>query len=143
MKLIGKHLSLSQQKKWCLPAVCVLIEYNNQVLAVSRKDDLSKFGFPGGKNDLNWYGKPIETPEQAIYREAEEETGLNLYSIKKIYEGSEEGEFWTICYTAEASGDICTKEAGVVKWVDWQVVMDGPFGNYNKKVKEIYEAIKK
>lgn len=112
-----------------LKAVTVLL-FNelNQILAVSRKDDITKFGLVGGKVDSN------ETLEEAAVRETKEETGLIIYNLKKIFEDSEDRKFWTVCFTADYTGTIHTSEKGLVKWVNKEILFTGPFGNYNKKL---------
>ncbi len=139
LKLLGPYLPKSWQSKLLLPAVCVLVtREDGKVLAVSRKNNPDAWGLPGGKVELNWYGKPIESHEEAIRRETQEETGLNLGELQVLYAGSAENEFWTVCYLSTAQGEIHTTETGRVAWVDWKEVLTGPFGTYNQVVKALY-----
>jgi 8-oxo-dGTP diphosphatase len=109
----------------------VLSPSRTLVLAVSRKDDRTKFGLPGGKVD------PGETVRQCAVRETHEETGLLVHVVRKVFDGLCEGEVPhdTACYLAMAedwSGE--TKESGKVEWVSWDVLFRGPFSKYNRAV---------
>jgi mutator protein MutT len=61
-------------------AVAALVFLDGLVLSVSRKNNHDDFGLPGGKID------PGETPEQAIIRELQEETGITATKIRQVYE---------------------------------------------------------
>ena len=100
----------------------------NEILAVSRKDDTTKFGLPGGKWDE---GEDYKT---TAIRELKEETGLDIKNVSLIYTGDDDFDYINYTYTGTISGEINTTEAGVVAWVDEQVLLDGPFGFYNKKL---------
>ena len=106
-------------------------------LAVSRKNDPTAFGFSGGKREVG------ESPEECALRELEEETGLigeiDCLILSRIDETS--GKYSNAYLIKNDTGEISTKESGVVAWVDEQTLLDGPFGQYNKvtfeKLKEI------
>jgi len=112
------------------------------VLSVSRKDNPFDFGLPGGKVDDG------ETPEEACVREIKEETGLDISSLSKVYEGvcySPSGEdFWTICFLVESySGEVSQMEGeGDVAWCGWNELTDPrmTFAPYNEKVKEALDS---
>jgi ADP-ribose pyrophosphatase YjhB (NUDIX family) len=143
LKVFGSWIPRKWQPDILLPAVCVLVvNRDGKVLAVSRKNDPTAFGLPGGKVDLNWYGRPIETYEEAIRRETREETGLELGDLCILYVGTAEQEFWTVCYVSVVRGQIHTTEAGRVAWVGWDAILNGPFGVYNWRVKEMYDSLK-
>lgn len=103
-----------------------------EVLAVSRRDDHTAFGLPGGKAD------PGETPVQALIRESKEEMGLVLREDLISYLYSQVDSHGWLCHTFTYSGDIPALEnqpgEGVVAWVPWGVLFAGPFGSYNREL---------
>jgi len=115
-----------QDKLWAATVLC--IDDNGKILAVSRRDDPTAFGLPGGKID------PGETAEQAAARELQEETGLNVTDLKPVFVRKEGDGYTTTTFVGKVSGQIRTDEEGVVKWVDRQDLLDGPFGEYNRKL---------
>lgn len=110
-------------------AACVLIQDDDgRVLAVSRKDDPTAFGLPGGKVDAG------ETASDAAVRELEEETGLIVTNLKQIYVRYDEDGFRCTTFIGKISGEINTDEGGVVRWVDPETLFAGPFGDYNRNL---------
>lgn len=109
-------------------AVCALIfTEDGKILGVSRKDNPTAFGLIGGKVDEG------ETPEEALIRETKEETGLDITKYEKIFERTD-GDFKCSTYLCEVKGEIQTTEKGIVKEVDWDELIAGPFGKYNKQL---------
>lgn len=132
--------------RWLLPhAACVLIENKDgQILAVSRKDDFTKFGLPGGKTD------PGETDEQAARRELYEETGISvsMISLRKIFEDTDDFEYWTTCYYVcllyvPDIDNNSLQEKGKVAWVDREVLTSGIFGRFNTKLFQTLDYLQK
>lgn len=118
-------------------AVCALVaNVQGKILARSRLDDETKFGLPGGKVEEG------ETLEQAVVREVKEETGLDFFPTMAVYTRPCRGEtdYETTTFIGIASGVLHSEEAGVTRWVDEQVLLDGPFGPYNK---ELFDAVEK
>ena len=117
-----------------MEAACVLlINTHGQVLGVSRKNNTSQFGLPGGKVD------PGETRKEAAIRECKEETGLDVWDLRPALSRDVEGIEATTFYARyDASQKIrpATGESGAVKWVTWVDLLRGPFGDYNKKLLE-------
>ena len=107
-------------------ACCLVLGDDGTVLAVSRRDDPTAFGLPGGKVD------GAETPEDAARRELEEETGLTATSLKQVFVRKEEDGFTCTTFVCKVDGEIDTDEEGVVRWVKPQALFDGPFGAYNR-----------
>ena len=103
-------------------ACCLILSDDGQVLAVSRKDDPSAFGMPGGKVD------PGETAMQAAARELQEETGLTAKKLHKVFVRKEDDGFTCTTFACEPEGQINTEESGVIRWVHPQVLFNGPFG---------------
>ena len=115
-----------QNKK--LAACCLILTDDGHALAVSRKNDPSAFGLPGGKVD------PGETPEQAAARELQEETGLVATKLSHVFTHQEDDGFTTYTFACEVEGEINTPESGVIRWVKPSVLFNGPFGTYNKQL---------
>lgn len=111
-------------------AVCILLEKDGKVLGVSRKYDRTAFGLPGGSVELK------ESSEQAAIRELKEETGLDLYNPKPIFERVPDvnDDYNCVTFVGEVQGTIATEESGVVAWVTWDTLCSGPFADYNKKL---------
>lgn len=118
----------------------MLIIRNGLILGVSRRNDRTKFGLPGGKAEKG------ESPFLAAIRETFEETGINVNKCNFLYEriepaGSPDGsDFHSFCYYATAwDGEpIDSSEEGDVKWITTKELCDGAFGEYNKTVLEIF-----
>ena len=114
-----------------ITAQVVLINEEGLVLGVSRKDNHSDFGLPGGKMDP----EDNENPMVTAVRECMEETGLivsDLQLVFAIHKSSNMG----YTYLAKYSGEINHNEPHVVKWVPFQVLINGCFGRYNEMVSE-------
>lgn len=109
-------------------AACVLIvSEDGMVLAVSRKDDPTQMGLPGGKVD------PYESPIEAAGRELYEETGLQATGLRQVFKHFD-GDCTCYTFIGKISGEINTEEAGVVRWVTPEELMRGPFGDYNRRL---------
>ena len=112
-------------------AVCVLLEKDGTFLSVTRKDDPTDFGLPGGKLD---YG---ETLIQCAIRESLEETGyhLNINPNNPFMKVDKNGMF-TITFLAsfkeETRESTSSEETGLVSFVNKETLCNGSFGEYNE-----------
>jgi 8-oxo-dGTP pyrophosphatase MutT (NUDIX family) len=125
-------------------AVCIIVQNKEGLfLAVSRKDDPTAFGLPGGKID------GMELPLTAIIREVKEETGYDVDKVYYIFQEICEGEVDYLCYgfigkvnTSVAPAKTAYAETGVVKWVTREELETGPFGTYNQNFFKKYFNVK-
>jgi len=111
-------------------------------LGVSRKEDSTKFGLPGGKSEVG------ETPEKTAVRETREETGVDVSRCVQIYErivprGNKTGEtFSAYCfYALEWSGEPRAMEEADVQWVtEEELTRPGSaFPDYNSNMFKIFK----
>lgn len=129
-------------------SVMLIVNKDGLILGVSRRDDPSKFGLPGGKLELH------ETPMEAGIRETVEETGIKVNSCVEIYKrvepaGSPNGfPFYTYCfYATNWEGEPSDSEEGVVKWLKSEDLTGatGAFAAYNlntlEKFREMFPEV--
>ena len=113
-------------------AACVLIVSDDmKVLSVSRKNNPTAYGMPGGKID------PGENAKTAAIRELYEETGLHVRDMKLVYVNTDETGFEVSTFSGKVDGEIDTDETGVIKWVSIEMMSDpvhSPYADYNKKL---------
>lgn len=114
-----------------ITAQVVLINPQGLILGVSRKNDHNDFGLPGGKMDPEDNGDPMAT----AIRECKEETGLDVSDLQLVFAIHKSGNMG-YTYLAKYSGEINHNEPHVVKWVPFQVLINGSFGRYNEMVSE-------
>lgn len=114
-----------------ITAQVVLLNKEGLVLGVSRKDDHNDFGLPGGKMEDIDNGDPMAT----AIRETFEETGLKVTNLYKVFQTHRDGGMGHT-YIADYEGEINHNEPHVVKWVPFQLLINGRFGKYNKMVAE-------
>jgi len=110
----------------------VIVNKDGLVCLVSRKEDHSDFGLPGGKVD----GK--ETPSAAAIRECKEETGIKITNLRLVFAMHRKGRMG-YTYIADYSGEINydkDKEPHVVKWAKMEEATKGSFAYWNKMVDE-------
>lgn len=109
------------------------------VLMVSRKDDHSKFGLPGGKVE-----KEDGSTINAAIRELKEETGIEV-GVNDLFllyaeHGKHAMNLTYVCHKKITEADIHTEEPHVVKIGDFTELIkdDAPFKLYNTMVMNSY-----
>jgi 8-oxo-dGTP pyrophosphatase MutT (NUDIX family) len=125
-------------------AVCAVIRNEaGEILAVSRRDDHTAFGLPGGKVDpQDGDIDPISlgvTLRRAIARELWEEVGVRIdpEAFEFVFTLPDPTGYWNFALSAPA--DLCQSAAsqadeGVVSWLTWDKLETGPFGFFNKEL---------
>lgn len=124
----------------------VIIKKDNKFLAISRRHDKTKFGFPGGK------AEPNETPKESIVREAKEETSIIINDCELFHVRDVEPEFksprdpktFTVyCYYCkDYSGEPKDSEEGIVAWLSEDELcsdISGAFPIFNKETLRIFK----
>lgn len=112
---------------------CLLMRNDGKILAISRGEDTSEWGMPGGKVEEN------ESLDAAVIRETYEETGVVIAAPQSVYTGFVPGESNFVCTTFIARVVATSPDAprsepfeGVVQWVHPAVLARGPFAQYNQ-----------
>jgi len=111
---------------------------DGKILGVSRRDDHTSFGLPGGKVDKN------ETPIQALIREVKEETGVTIeeqYCVPFYEREDETHGFISRTYTyvqnptpIEFTEGVHEENGGYAKMIKWEDLIIGAFGIYNYRL---------
>lgn len=112
-------------------ACCLVIDpETNLVLAVSRKNNHDMFGFPGGSVEDN------ETFLEGALRELQEETGYVLndtnYVPAQIHEHlvkDRHVKLFSVPFNELTDTEQRLKGEGVLKFVSWNKLLNGPFGD--------------
>lgn len=110
-------------------ACCLIVGHDGTVLCVSRRNNHTMWGMPGGKVD------PGEDDETAAARELEEETGLVAKSLHPVFSKRDKQGFVTTTFACEAEGQIDTDEEGLIRWVSPSLLVNdahSPFTDYNR-----------
>ena len=109
-------------------AVCGLLFHNNKILSVSRKDNHNDFGLFCGKLEND------ETLEEALIREAYEETGYSVNIIPIYCEAMCDDTLVRtyVCIATDYSLEYPERDLAVVKYLSPSELTEGAFGDYNK-----------
>lgn len=130
------------------PAACVLIPTGGtteQILAISRRNDFTKWGIPGGKQEPG--ESNLECAAREIYEECR--VWVDPTRLHPIYSGACYGKdgrnFWVTTYFDPDPylSDIVSEEGFRVKCMDIDVLCDpeySPFFEYNTKVRDAWRA---
>lgn len=119
--------------------VCVFIQREDgKILGIARPNDPNQYGLVGGKVEDG------ESEEQALIRESKEEAGITLSNLKEVYRGKSRstGHFaaaFTATYSGEPSNQPNEPE---IAWLDKEVLMADPFGDFNKDLFKVLGLIK-
>lgn len=134
-----------------LPATCVLLPTRwdtEHILAISRRNDTTQWGIPGGKVD------PGESNIHAAMREIKEECGLVLDPryLEPVYVGPCYGkdgrDFWVTTYLFADAWDpdnVVTEEGLVVREFHLRELCNllaSPFAPYNQNVLAAWRTFK-
>lgn len=113
-----------------IKAAVVVIKNNEKILAVSRKDNYNDWGLPGGKIEEN------ETPKDTAIRETKEETGLTIHDLAEVFVSNDNTNCLVTAFIVNKwNGNIKQeKNGGAVGWVSIDDLLNGSFGEYNKKL---------
>ncbi len=110
----------------------IIITQGNKVLAVERKNNKGKYGFPGGKREVG------ESPKKGAARELEEEAGLIVDpdSLAEIFARNDSAtpSFYVRChYTPDWTGTPRGSDEGEVEWLTLEEICDtrSAFPDYN------------
>ena len=123
MEIIGNYKGVS--------ACVVLINQEGLVLGVSRKDNHSDFNLIGGKMDPEDEKDIFKT----AIRECKEETGLDITNLQLVF-AIHKSKNMCFTFIADYSGEINVTENHVVKWIPFEVLLNGTYRHYNKLVKD-------
>ena len=124
-----KHFSIDQFTQ----GVCLCATNGEKVLAVSRRGTSDQFGLPGGKVE------PGENLLDALVREVFEETRITIdpnLCTEIYYRVDDEFFVTTYLYHGIIDQPPVQGDAGAVGWVSWEDLFNGPFGQYNRRLKD-------
>ncbi len=116
----------------------LIIRADGMILAISRKNDHTDLGLPGGKVE------PGESEAQALVRELQEETGLLANSYQRLFASKDASGFWFVTFLAYdlggpteaiwAADSFVNREGALVRWVGQRRLLETScsFRDYNR-----------
>lgn len=116
------------------PVTCslVLVKVGGHYLGVSRKDNSSDIGLPGGKRE------PGESFHDCARREVLEETGYEVDIVPVPWFKDTDLGLTCVTFLAKLKDlpqqPIDPSETGIVGFFSKQHFLDGSFGKYNEKM---------
>jgi len=125
----------------------MLVIKDGLILGITRRNDRTKYGLPGGKFDPAAGDNHVM---DAAIRETLEETGVVVKACVQVYRRVELGDgptgedFYSTCYYAtDWSGEPRDSEEGSVKWLTPEEVTatKAAFGDYNRKTLDVFKTM--
>lgn len=128
----------------------MLIIKDGLILGITRRENKSIYGLPGGKFDPNRKPAPDKDTRDTAINETREETTLEVKDCVLIYERVELGagpnpvDYYSRCYYAtDWEGTPQNTEEGNVAWLTPEEVTStkAAFGQYNRKTLDVFKTM--
>ena len=108
-------------------AAIAIIQKDGKWLTVSRRNDLTDMGFPGGKVEDE------ETTEEGLLREVEEEVGLRILAFRLLLCRISHDHIVHVFEILDWEGQPTSLEGTEVRWLtDVELFAQKTFGAFNR-----------